>query len=264
MQLQWIGSPNYATGRQGYPIDRIVLHWMDGELASTDVTFQDTTRQTSAHYGIEDGVIHQYVHEGDTAYHARDWDMNLRSIGIEHSADPNRPASDATLNTSAALIADICKRYSIPCDRDHIRRHSEVIATQCPGTLPVDDLVNRANAIIQGGGKTMDYADAKKAIQMVKHRDVPTDDEVKALVGMKPDMALGILLDPEWKGQDWVLKEEYPRINTALQNAQSQISNLTDRLSRANDLPSADSVQLGAIKGAVKVIGQFIKDVIGG
>ncbi len=64
-----------------------------------------------------------------------------------------------------------------------------------------------------GKERTMDFEDAKKAVQMVKHRDVPTEAEVKALVGLKPIEALGRLLDAEWKGQDWVMKEEYPRVN---------------------------------------------------
>lgn len=144
----WIGSPNFTSGRENTTIDHIVIHWMDGTLASTDAVFQDTTRQTSAHYGIEDGTIHQYVQESDTAWHAGNWAMNLRSIGIEHSAQPGRDASAATLENSAQLIAQIAKEYNIPLDRQHVLKHSEVpYATQCCGTINVDALVARANQI---------------------------------------------------------------------------------------------------------------------
>ncbi|MCE3613275.1 N-acetylmuramoyl-L-alanine amidase, partial [Escherichia coli] len=80
----WVGSPNFTPGRTA-PIDTIVVHWMAGWLAGADQTFQDRVRQTSAHYGIEDGTVHQYVKEADTAWHAGSFPANSRSIGIEHS-----------------------------------------------------------------------------------------------------------------------------------------------------------------------------------
>lgn len=147
----WIGSPNYTQGRQGSGIDHIVIHWMVGTLASTDAVFQDTNRGTSAHYGVQDNTVHQYVRDTDTAYHAGTWPMNIRSIGIEHSAAPGRDASPQTIETSAQLIAAKCSEFGIPCDRGHIIKHSEVIATACPGTIPIDALVARAAQILNGG-----------------------------------------------------------------------------------------------------------------
>lgn len=153
--MSWIGSPNYTQGRQGTKIDRVYVHWMVGTLASTDSVFQNKAVGTSAHYGIENGNIHQYVGEENTAYHAGTWTENLRSVGIEHSAAPGRDATQATLETSARLIAEICKRHGIPIDRAHIRKHSENIATQCPGTIPIDWLVARAKQINVGGDGQM-------------------------------------------------------------------------------------------------------------
>lgn len=144
MNIQWIGSPNYTQGRS-QPITKIVIHWMAGTLAATDAVFQQnagTDRATSAHYGIENGIIHQYVKDSDTAYHAVS--ANPYSIGIEHSAAPGRPASDATINTSAQLIAQLCKTHNIPIDNTHIIPHSQVVATQCPGTIPIDVIISKA------------------------------------------------------------------------------------------------------------------------
>lgn len=153
----WIGSPNYRAGR-ALPIDRIVIHWMVGTLASTDTVFQDKNRGTSAHYGIENGNVHQYVYERDTAFHAGVGTMNARSLGIEHSAAPGREATPETIETSARLIADLATRHSIPLDRQHVIKHSEVpYATQCSGTIPIDYLVERAKQL-QGGN--MDKYDA--------------------------------------------------------------------------------------------------------
>ncbi len=142
MDIKWIGSPNFDTKRT--PIDEVFVHWIVGTLASADTQFQKKTPGTSAHYGIEDDVIHQYVKEENVAYHAGVYSHNQRSIGIEHSASPDRAASDKTYETSGRLIAEICKRHNIPLDRTHIRGHKEVRSTQCPGTMDIDRLINIA------------------------------------------------------------------------------------------------------------------------
>lgn len=144
MTKVFTGSPNFTSGRNNTPIDRVIIHWMDGTLGTTDQVFQDTSRNTSAHYGIEDDNIHQYVQESDTAYHSGDWGINLRSIGIEHSAQPGRDASLQTYATSGELVRDICNTYGIPMDREHILKHMEVTSTQCPGTVDIDLIISIA------------------------------------------------------------------------------------------------------------------------
>lgn len=149
MDIKWVGSPNHTPGREGITIDRVVLHWIVGKLESADTVFQNTTRNTSSHYGIGDDEIHQYVKETDTAYHAGVWAMNLRSIGIEHEGGPDLPVSDLTYQTSAKLVAEVCNRYQIPLDREHIIKHNEVRATQCPGTLDIDRIITNAKKALQ-------------------------------------------------------------------------------------------------------------------
>lgn len=143
MTITWKGSPNFDTNRQ--PIDRIVCHWFGaGTLQGAHNTFQKIGG-TSAHYGISDNTVWQWVREEHVAYHAGSYPMNQRSIGIEHDANPDRPLSEASYQTSAELIAQICKRYNIPIDRNHIIKHSEVPrATACPGTIDIDRLVTLA------------------------------------------------------------------------------------------------------------------------
>jgi N-acetyl-anhydromuramyl-L-alanine amidase AmpD len=126
MKVTWIGSPNYWAGRT-QKVNKIVSHWMAGNLASADRVFQDTNRQTSAHYGIEDEVIHQYVRDEDTAWHARQ--ANPFTIGIEHSAQPGRDASAKTLETSAKLIASLAKKYGIEINSETIVPHNLYVAT---------------------------------------------------------------------------------------------------------------------------------------
>jgi uncharacterized coiled-coil DUF342 family protein len=70
--------------------------------------------------------------------------MNQRSIGIEHDATTTKNATEKTYQTAGKLLADICKRNNIPLDRTHIIKHSEVKATQCPGTLDIDKIIKLA------------------------------------------------------------------------------------------------------------------------
>lgn len=143
----WIGSPNFNQGRGGSGIDRIVIHYIVGTLAAADATFKDPASQVSAHYGIGEGALHQYVNEGDTAWHAGNFAMNQRSIGIEHSADQNRAPDEFTYNTSIALCARICRDYGLD-PRTQIIGHSDVVSTSCPGTVDLQRIIDETAAAI--------------------------------------------------------------------------------------------------------------------
>ena len=183
MNIVWKGSPNYDSNRK--PIDRIVIHWMSGTLAGTDAQFQKSGG-TSAHYGIEDNVIHQYVKEDNVAYHAGVYTMNQRSIGIEHSANIDRPASEETYKSSGMLVADLCKRYSIPLDRNHIIKHSEVPrSTACPGTLNLDKIIQIAKGNTMSDDETVvkkeylaQLEEAKSYLQQFKDKGFFSATEV--------------------------------------------------------------------------------------
>jgi len=133
----WIGSPNYSAGRGGKAIEFIVCHWIVGDVPAADAAFTNPAKKTSAHYAVGNGIVHQYVKEQDTAWHAGNFDINQRSIGIEHRGAPTMPITDATYNTSADLIADICRRH---VKRFALRAHREFYATACPGTLDLNKL----------------------------------------------------------------------------------------------------------------------------
>lgn len=146
MNIQWKGSPNYDKNRK--PITKIVVHWFGvGDLNSANNRFQSASSGVSAHYGVSDDTIYQWVKEEDVAYHAGNYEVNQCSIGIENDATTTKNASEKTYQTAGKLIGEICKRHSIPLDREHIIKHSEVKATACPGTLDL----NRLIAIAKGG-----------------------------------------------------------------------------------------------------------------
>lgn len=154
-------SPNFWSGRKGYRPEAIVIHIMDGTLAGTDAWFADANSQVSAHFGIgKNGEVHQYVKEEDSAWHAGridnpDWKFikpavnpNLYTIGIEHEGKPDDIWTDAMKQASAALIKELCNKWQIPTDRDHIIGHYQIFSKKpnCPAKNKqiIDELVTLA------------------------------------------------------------------------------------------------------------------------
>jgi hypothetical protein len=152
-----VQANNFAAGRQGHVMtfggaddpSFVVIHTLGGTIAGATTRFKDPASQTSAHYGVGlDGSVVQWVLESDTAYHAANRQMNVRSFGIEHedNVDPNGERTDALYAASSALVRDLCQRYMIPISRQWIIQHSEVpdVTTKCPGSLDIDRIVAMA------------------------------------------------------------------------------------------------------------------------
>lgn len=142
-------SSNFWVGRKGYRPEAVVIHIMDGTLSGTDSWFANPTSQVSAHYGIgKNGEIHQYVQENDSAWHAGRVDAplwklirpnvnpNLYTIGIEHEGRPNDIWTQSMKESSVNLIREICQRWQIPIDRDHVIGHFEIFSKKpnCPAS----------------------------------------------------------------------------------------------------------------------------------
>lgn len=148
MDVIWKGSRHFTKGRRGYRPEAVVVHIMEGTLVGTDDWFNDPASKVSAHYGIgRGGEVHQYVREADQAWHAgRSWtptwseyrdgvNPNLYTIGIEHEGKPDDAWPAAMYEASAALIKEICLRWNIAIDRQHIVGHREIYARKsCPGS----------------------------------------------------------------------------------------------------------------------------------
>jgi len=152
LNKKWVGSHpnNYMVGRNGRTISFIVLHWIVGTLESADSTFANPDRIASATYGVGGEQVHQYVKEEDTSYANGNWEKNLTSISIEHEGGQlladgktRMKPSDKTHETSIKLVTELCKKYGIPADKDHILKHSDVgdKPTQCPGTLDINKII---------------------------------------------------------------------------------------------------------------------------
>jgi hypothetical protein len=219
-------SPAHDKGRKS-KIDRVVIHWFGvGNLDAANRHFTRPNATTSAHYGIEDDRVIQWVREDDTAWHAGNLAMNRRSIGVEHSAEPNRPATEKTIQTSAKLIAGICKRYAIPLDRKHIIGHNEVKATQCPGTIPIDRIIQLAtvakNTPVQGDNMDREYRN-----NYYRSLDRIFEQGIK-MFGVSPT--------DKWADNFDRLKEHTDRHIEKMTGASLQLDTLTERLENRNKL----------------------------
>jgi N-acetylmuramoyl-L-alanine amidase len=140
-------QPSYDL-KNGYDI---VFHSTDGTAIGTDQTFQNPnpggSGPRSAHFMVTlNGNVHQYVDVKDTAWHAGNFAENTRSVGIEFEDGGNnqiaRPA--AQLSAGAALVAWIEGKLG-PAQK--YLKHNQIVATACPGNLPVDAIVAQAKAI---------------------------------------------------------------------------------------------------------------------
>jgi N-acetyl-anhydromuramyl-L-alanine amidase AmpD len=124
---------HYTPGPRGVAIDRVVIHTMQGSYSGSISWFRNPNSAASAHYMIRsaDGDITQMVKNDDIAWHAGFWDMNLRSIGIEHEGYVDQPSwlTETMYVASANLTRWICDTYGIPKDRTHIIGHNEVPST---------------------------------------------------------------------------------------------------------------------------------------
>src|SRR5262245_22775969 len=144
---QWVGcSPqNMTAGRKGFVPEAIVIHQLDS-MAEADRRFADAAASESAHYAVaEDGSVHQYVEEGDTAFHAgvvvaASWpnikvgkNPNLYTIGIV-GVTPAASWTPAMYDAVAALVGDVARRWRIDLDANHVVLHSEIRQSKgCPG-----------------------------------------------------------------------------------------------------------------------------------
>ena len=171
-----------ATWREGVPLGnyskigidpvektKIVLHSTDGTFTQAVNWFLDPTSKVSAHYVVGRGhhgepKIYQVVKESDIAHHATDWEMNVKSIGIECADDKLAHLTYPQNVRLIDLLKDIVKR------RPHIGRsdiilHRDVVATKCPQAID-DEERNEIVAEVFGSSPTPDWEAKYKELRI--------------------------------------------------------------------------------------------------
>lgn len=122
---------NYTSANRGAKqIDRIVIHVTQGSWSSAINWFGTRGAGVSAHYVIRsrDGKRAQCVSDINIAWHAGNWNMNKKSIGIEHEGYINekRWFTPEMYRSSARLAAYLCHRYNMRPNRRNIIGHNQV------------------------------------------------------------------------------------------------------------------------------------------
>jgi N-acetyl-anhydromuramyl-L-alanine amidase AmpD len=126
------GNHDLSARPERQKIEYIVIHDTEASWATTLDLVQDPT-YVSWHYSLRsvDGQIAQHVKTNDVAWHAGNWDVNARSVGLEHEgfAADGSWYTEALYRSSSKLVRYLAQRFGIPLNRQHILGHDTV-----PGT----------------------------------------------------------------------------------------------------------------------------------
>ncbi|WP_405622999.1 N-acetylmuramoyl-L-alanine amidase [Streptomyces sp. NBC_00076] len=145
---EWIPAPYEEFGDGDYgnhdlgdrptsqSIDYIVVHDTEGTWDTVLDLVRDPT-YVSWNYSLRstDGHIAQHVKAKDVAWHAGNWYVNAKSIGLEHEgflAEPDAWYTEAMYRSSARLVTYLARKYDIPLDRQHILGHDNVPGPTTP------------------------------------------------------------------------------------------------------------------------------------
>ncbi|MCF2534664.1 N-acetylmuramoyl-L-alanine amidase [Streptomyces sp. FB2] len=192
VSCEWIPAPYEEFGDGDYgnhdlgnrpkdqKIEYIVVHDTEGAWEGVLNMVQDPT-YVSWQYTLRstDGHIAQHVKAKDVAWHAGNWYVNAKSIGLEHEGFLTRPDSwytEAMYRSSARLVSYLSEKHGIPLDRQHILGHDTV-----PG--PTTSTI---------GGMHTDpgpYWDWRHYFELLGRPLVPTAGAKGGLVTIRPDYA---------------------------------------------------------------------------
>ncbi|WP_055587504.1 N-acetylmuramoyl-L-alanine amidase [Peterkaempfera griseoplana] len=124
------GNYDLADRPESQQIDYIVIHDTEASWDTTLKLVQDPT-YLGWHYSIRsaDGHVDEHIQPRNVGWHAGNWDINARSVGIEHEgflASGGTWYTEAMYRSSARLVRYLAQRYDIPLDRQHILGHDNV------------------------------------------------------------------------------------------------------------------------------------------
>ncbi|MFF1636255.1 N-acetylmuramoyl-L-alanine amidase [Streptomyces sp. NPDC058246] len=142
VSCEWVPAPYAEFGEGDYgnhdlgdrpasqTIKYIVIHDTEGTWDGVLKLVQDPT-YVSWNYTLRstDGHIAQHVKAKDVAWHAGNWYINAKSIGLEHEgflASPDAWYTEEMYRASARLVKYLSEKYAVPLDRQHILGHDNV------------------------------------------------------------------------------------------------------------------------------------------
>lgn len=226
-----VAEGHYDTTRK--TLKYIVLHSSASTKQGLINTFAGGTRQVSAHYGIDlDGNIMAFLEEYNTSFANGNYSANQESITIEHVDNAKPTRSDKQYETSAELVADICKFYGWEINTSTVKIHSEIVATACPNGLDRDRILKRAREI-NNSTTPMENPDiygtlVKKSTQFDKvcaYLEIPSDPKDVMFEDVQKVVA-GI------KGSANTAQRQAAEIATKLAVTEQEVKNREEQVSR--------------------------------
>ncbi|SFB31919.1 N-acetylmuramoyl-L-alanine amidase [Amycolatopsis marina] len=128
------GNHDKAQRPESQDVDYIIIHDTEGYWDTVLDLVQDPT-YVSWHYSLRsaDGHIAQHIKTKDVGWHAGNWYVNAKSVGLEHEGFAAKGTwyTEAMYRTSAKLVRYLADLHDIPLDRGHILGHDNI-----PGTTP--------------------------------------------------------------------------------------------------------------------------------
>ncbi|MEU7061397.1 peptidoglycan recognition family protein [Streptomyces sp. NPDC046197] len=202
VSCEWIPAPYQQFGDNDYgnhdlgdrPVSQsiryIVIHDTEGRWDGVINLVQDPT-YVSWNYTLRstDGHIAQHVKAKDVAWHAGNWYINGKSIGLEHEgflASPDSWYTEAMYRSSARLVKYLAEKYGIPLDRQHILGHDTVPG---PTTAGIPGMHTDPGP----------YWDWRHYFELLDHPLEPTAGKNGGLVTIRPDYTAN---RPEYTGCD--------------------------------------------------------------
>lgn len=164
-----LATASYDTPQKGFrdysPIQYIVIHHAATESLQAVIDLEMGARQVSSTLIIKDDQIVSMMDEQWRAWSLSSNWFDSISLSVETcnsgGAAEGWPISEASYRSLAKVVADWCRRYSIPCNRERVLGHREVYlrygvsyATACPGGIDLDRVVADANEILTGTSAT--------------------------------------------------------------------------------------------------------------
>lgn len=159
-------TTNY-NDRGGRKIDRITVHHMAGNLTIDGCKNALMSRGGSVNYAIQsDGTIGLLLEEKNRAWTSNSPENDYRAVTIEvanapGAGEPDWKVTDAALQSTIKLCADICKRNGIKkltftgqLNGSNLTMHKWFYATGCPGQYlggKFPYIVQEVNKILNGG-----------------------------------------------------------------------------------------------------------------
>ena len=127
----------YEYTRTVDKITHIVVHYTgnNGDTARNNLSyFHNNSAGASAHYFVDENEVCSSVPITYIAWHASNWDMNKKSVGVELCSRKDTKGKyyfkPETEKRAAEFIAGLMKSYKIPID--NVIRHYDVNGKNCP------------------------------------------------------------------------------------------------------------------------------------